>query len=66
MGGREGKSIISNKNKNSSPVDHGDHEVQVDGRDHKDHKAQVNGMQEDKVSGDKGDIHNEATGHSGI
>jgi hypothetical protein len=50
----EGKSITSNKNKISIPVDHEDHESQVDG------------VQEDMVSDDKGDTPPTSTSLQGI
>jgi hypothetical protein len=54
LDGGEGKSITSNKNKISIPVDH------------KDHEAQVDGVQEDMVSDDKGDTPPESTSLQGI
>ncbi len=54
LDGGEGKSITSNKNKINIPVDHEDHE------------AQVNGVQEDTVSDDKGDTPPESTSFQGI
>jgi hypothetical protein len=54
LDGGEGKSITSNKNKISIPVNR------------KDHEAQVDGVQEDMVSDDKGDTPPESTSLQGI